>query len=104
MDQTDLCLLLIPALPLAAAILVALLGPKLLKEQSHWVLIIALAGSFLSSLGLVNAVYRNQSSPAASIAPTDLSRAGYERVITLWTWVNIPQVYDYVQPASPVED
>ena len=51
MPQIDLCLILIPALPLAAAILVALLGPKLLKDQSHWVVIGALGLSFLCSLG-----------------------------------------------------
>jgi NADH-quinone oxidoreductase subunit L len=102
MNQIDLCLMLIPALPLAAAILVALLGPKLLKEHSHWVVIVALGGSFLCSLGLVNGVYREQMTPTTSLAPSNLSRAGFERVITLWTWANIPNAYDYTQPESPV--
>lgn len=130
MDQIELCLTLIPALPLAAAVLVALLGPKLLKEHSHWVVIVALAASFLCSLGLVQGVYTSQRATAAAIADKreaaqpspanpekpanpentkqhndwlrDLNRSGYERVVTLWTWVNVPQAYDYVQPQPPI--
>jgi NADH-quinone oxidoreductase subunit L len=104
MDQTiDLCLMLIPALPLAAAILVALLGPKLLKEQSHWPIILALGASFACSLVLLNSVSQAQAvRPESEAATSDLNRAGYERVITLWTWANLPDVYNYRQPQQPV--
>lgn len=117
MQQIDLCLMLIPALPLTAAVVVALLGAKVLKDHSHWVVIGALALSFLCSLGLVLGVYAGQQAAqqqtaekqeAAEADPEDtelreaslrdLNRAGYEHVLPLWTWANIPQAYDYVQP------
>lgn len=41
---------LIPLLPALAGALTLLLGPKILKQQSHWPLIIACVGSFLISL------------------------------------------------------
>jgi NADH-quinone oxidoreductase subunit L len=104
MPQIDLLLVLIPALPLAAAVLVALLGAKVLKENSHWVIIAALAGSCLCSLGLLSSVYREQATPSESISPSDLNRAGYERVITLWTWVNIPEALQYEQPQPSATD
>jgi NADH-quinone oxidoreductase subunit L len=119
MHQIDLCLLLIPALPLAAAVLVALLGAKVLRGQSHFVVIAALGMSFVCSLGLLNGVYNGQQTAeneaqakkeVSQADPKDvvkyeatrrdLHRAGYERVITLWTWVNVPQAYEYLQPQS----
>ena len=42
-DTQQLVLWLIPAAPLAAAIVTALVGPKLLRERSHWPCWIALA-------------------------------------------------------------
>ena len=120
MPQIDLLLVLIPALPLAAAVLVALLGAKVLKEHSHWIVIAALAASFLCSLGLVSSVYTSQrtaereaqqrieeaiadpeNAELQAEARRNLGRAGYEHVITLWTWANIPQALDYEQPHPP---
>jgi proton-translocating NADH-quinone oxidoreductase chain L len=46
---------LIPALPLAAAVLTAFLGP-LLGQKSHWPCILAAAGSFVLSLLVLQAV------------------------------------------------
>jgi proton-translocating NADH-quinone oxidoreductase chain L len=44
---------LIPALPLLASIVTAALGPRVLREQSHWPCILASVGSFiLSALAL----------------------------------------------------
>ena len=48
-----LLLMLIPGLPLAAAGLTALLGPRVLRGKSHYLAIAALAGSFVCSLLLV---------------------------------------------------
>src|SRR5687767_11502420 len=84
----DLCLKLIPALPLAAALLVAILGAKVLKEHSHWPVIVALGLSFVCSLGLLYSVNQEQNgvdqvSNEETPVPGALSRAGYERVITL---------------------
>jgi NADH:ubiquinone oxidoreductase subunit 5 (subunit L)/multisubunit Na+/H+ antiporter MnhA subunit len=60
MDTITLCLILIPALPLAAAVLIGLLGLRVLKENSHWPVILAIAGSFLCSLLLVREVWEGQ--------------------------------------------
>ncbi len=40
-------LVLIPALPLAAAVLTAILGKRVLRERSHWPTVAALLLSFL---------------------------------------------------------
>ena len=49
-------LILIPLLPLAACILIALLGPRLLKQQSHLLCIGAAIGSCLISVWLLSTV------------------------------------------------
>ncbi len=116
----DLCLKLIPALPLAAALFVALLGARFLKEQSHWPVIVAFALSFLCSLGLLfgvssaqNAADRvvqeqqaaidsetNEQEKAWLVAEQthDLRRGGYEHVVTLWTWARLDNVYEETPP------
>jgi NADH-quinone oxidoreductase subunit L len=48
---------LIPALPLAAAVLTAFLGPKVLRAQSHWPCVLATAGACVLSLIVFGAVY-----------------------------------------------
>ena len=45
MPEISTLLLLVPALPLAAAILTAALGPHVLRGRSHWPTLVALAGS-----------------------------------------------------------
>ncbi len=45
-------LIAIPALPLAAAVIVAVLGKRVLREQSHWPVVLALAGSCLASVAV----------------------------------------------------
>ena len=52
-DYTQHLLWLIPAAPLAAAIVTALIGPKLLREKSHWPCWLALATSAICSLYLL---------------------------------------------------
>lgn len=64
---------LVPALPMAAAVIVAALGPRLLRKQSHWLVVIALAASCLVSVTLLRHV---QQQPV-----------GYEHVESYWTWV-----------------
>src|SRR5882724_9761774 len=49
---------LIPALPLVASIVTAALGPRVLREQSHWPCILACIGSFILSVPLLLASYR----------------------------------------------
>ncbi len=80
-------------MPLAAAVLTALVGPRLLRSQSHWPTILALAISLTASLLLVWQVTQeaaatlsareNQPVPSAERREHPL---GYERIVTLWTW------------------
>ncbi len=89
-DAIDTWLVLIPALPLAAAVICGILGPKVLKHQSHWPVILAFAGSFICSLLLLRDVYENQ----RQLESTSSMVAGYEHVTTLWTWAAVPNAYD----------
>ena len=92
-DTTTFCLLLIPALPLAAALIVAALGPWVLKENSHWPVILALFGSFLLSALLVVEVQNGNNSQKPRIHSQETP--GYEKVVTLWNWANVPAALDY---------
>jgi NADH-quinone oxidoreductase subunit L len=84
-DTIRNCLILIPALPLIAAVLVAVLGPRVLRGYSHWPVILALAGSFIASLILFREV--------ASAQARD-SDGGFEQIVTLWNWAAIDHQYD----------
>ena len=70
MERIDLLLVLVPAFPLAAAVLTAVLGPKILRSQSHWLVILALLGAFASSVALLRAVDQAQR------GAVELGRAG----------------------------
>jgi NADH-quinone oxidoreductase subunit L len=50
------CLWLVPLFPLAAAVVIAFLGPKLLKQHSHWPCVIAVAASCACSIAIFLAV------------------------------------------------
>jgi proton-translocating NADH-quinone oxidoreductase chain L len=50
---------LIPALPLAAAAITGLLGPRLLRRHSHWPCILAGAGAFIVSFMAFQAVHHD---------------------------------------------
>ncbi len=92
-DPITLCLLLIPGLPLLAAGLAALCGVirlPLLKENAHWPVVFALLGSLAASAFLFYEV-RNAQNPNQNTAA---SSAGFEKVVPLWTWANIPHAYD----------
>src|SRR6478672_7800798 len=93
MNDLSYLLILIPALPLAAAVIIACLGPKLLKEHSAWPIIIALAGSFLCSLLLFSKVRDEKGGKG---------EAGFEYVVQLWDWANIENAI--VLPRSPVNE
>jgi NADH-quinone oxidoreductase subunit L len=74
-------LILIPALPLAAAMLTAVLGKRVLRQQSHWPTIAALLLSFLASIVLLFQVQKRIDGPAETNVPA---------AVTLWSWYNIP--------------
>jgi NADH-quinone oxidoreductase subunit L len=78
-------LMLIPALPLLAALVTAVFGKWLLGERSHWPPAVAFALSCLCSLALVFAVQ------------ADLKQK--EHVVTLWTWTAIP---NSAVPLTPI--
>jgi NADH-quinone oxidoreductase subunit L len=59
---------LIPALPLAASVVIGFLGPRLLRRHSHWPCILAGAASFVLSLLVLLA-----------ISHVDEERAGFDR-------------------------
>ena len=84
MSESELALrlTLIPGLPLVAAVLVGLCGRPLLKQRSHWPVVLALGASFVLSLILLRDVAHEAESAATS------SAIGYERIVTLWTWVD----------------
>jgi NADH-quinone oxidoreductase subunit L len=82
-------LVLIPALPLVAAILTALLGRPLLGSASHWPALLAVPTSCALSLLLLWSV-----STAALEAEEAKSGIGYEQVQVLWTWADVVGAYD----------
>ncbi len=86
-DFISILIVLVPALPLAAAALVAVLGPFVLRAWSHWLVVAAIGLSFLGSLVLLNDVCRRPDDQPA-------------RVVKLWNWTLV----DGGAPASAQGD
>ena len=74
-------LILVPGLPLFAAIVTAVLGPRLLRHRSHWPALLAIGGSFLISCLLLQRV--SQRLPAEGAV-------GVEEWTTFYTWLAVP--------------
>src|SRR5438270_464884 len=89
--------ILIPLLPLAAAIVVGCIG-WLLKGRSHLPVVAALAVSFVLSLLLLKDVSSEANSRAKD---TGSKSVGYEQTFTLWQWANIADAYP-AHPSHPV--
>lgn len=82
-------LILIPALPLAATLLTAVLGRHVLRERSHIPVVLAFLLSFIASIVLVFQVQeRVEQQPGQGRAGPTI---GCEQVVTLWNWSTIPQ-------------
>jgi NADH-quinone oxidoreductase subunit L len=80
-------LILIPALPLAAALVTAALGSRVLRTRSHMPTVTAFLLSFVASILLVFQVQQQIE------RQDDATRqGGYEQIITLWTWANLPSL------------
>ncbi|HEX5105234.1 MAG TPA: NADH-quinone oxidoreductase subunit L, partial [Pirellulaceae bacterium] len=94
-DPISTCLIFIPALPLAAAVAVAILGARLLKEHSHLPVVLALLGSFFFSIVLWREVLAAQKANPAG---------GFEQVVPLWTWAEVPEAYDLKANPPAVTD
>lgn len=84
-------LILIPALPLAATVVTAVLGPRVLRERSHLPVVMAIALSFVASVLLVFQVQGRIDSPPKQDAGA--AAVGWEEVVTLWNWANVREVY-----------
>jgi NADH-quinone oxidoreductase subunit L len=84
MSDVPSYLWLIPGLPLAAAALIALLGPRVLRRFSHWPCVVAIAGSFVLSLMVAGSIYSADHTEVEGTqsAPT-LATATYYHWITI---------------------
>ncbi len=78
-------LVLIPALPLLAAVVTAVAGKQLLRSASHWPAIVAVAAAAVASLLLVLALKHEPR---------------HERIVTLWTWSAVSAAEGLPAPAS----
>jgi NADH-quinone oxidoreductase subunit L len=83
---------LIPGLPLAASALTAFLGPRLLRQNSHWPCILAVVASFLVSFAVFVTVYQKSehSHYPADEAPMLQSDP--------YTWIRVDNVHDSEKP------
>jgi len=96
-DPIKTLLILIPALPLAATLLTALGGKRVLRGRSHLPAVAGVAVSCLASLALLFLVHAE-----ARQDREQAGRAGYERVVTLWNWSTVEGAYRYAaQPEEP---
>ena len=100
-------MILIPLLPLLAAIITALLGAfNIERKNSHLPVIAGCIGSFICSVLLASHVYSQVNPPvpnpedplavaaAAELAASKGDSVGYEHVETLWTWANIKDAHE----------
>jgi NADH-quinone oxidoreductase subunit L len=85
-------MILIPALPLAAAVLTALFG-RMLGERSHWPVVVGLVSAFGCAVALLGQV-RHESTASASTV-------GWEATYDLWTWVKIGEAQATPEAAQP---
>ncbi len=97
-------MILIPALPLAAAILTACFG-RVLKQRSHWFSVAAIGCSFLCSLMLAMQVRAAVTGNGADGGVDgDGHGIGYSHVETLWTWAAVSNAYDPSSSLMPTAD
>ena len=95
---------LIPALPLAGALLTAVLGKKILREASHWPVVLGIGLACLVSMLLLVEIRAD-----INQTPETPGQVGYERVVLLWTWASVSAAYRPAatqgdgQPGSPID-
>jgi NADH-quinone oxidoreductase subunit L len=85
---------LIPALPLAAAVLTAILGPRLLRSQSHWPTIFAFILSAAASIMLLYQVRGEAEQGRAG-------ELGFAKTVTLYTWADVEKASDASAGKTP---
>jgi len=120
MPDTKTLLILIPALPLAASLLTAVLGARVLRERSHWPTVVAIALSCVASLLLIYRVHhgideraaagekgrdgaarlvsggpaRQHGAEGESEAAEPEPKVDYEHVVSIWTWAVVDDAYE----------
>ncbi len=98
MTTADL-MVLVPALPLLAAVVTALFGRKLGKH-AHWPALICVALAFVCSVGLLRETFsgitEQENVAASQTANSGLpathvgyEKVGYEKIVTVYRWVGI---------------
>jgi NADH-quinone oxidoreductase subunit L len=95
METLHLMLLLVPACPLAAALVTAVCGPRLLGQRSHWPVVLGLAAASACSLALLWQVGEQ-----AEVAALD-GGPGFETTVDLWRWVGIEEALPTPAAALP---
>jgi NADH-quinone oxidoreductase subunit L len=91
-------IVLIPALPLAAAILTAVLGPRVLGRNAHWPAVLGIGGAFLCSVVLAAAV--QMAAVTGDGVQEVATQVGYERLVRLWQWVDVQQAFSAAVPVA----
>jgi NADH-quinone oxidoreductase subunit L len=91
---------LVPTLPLAACVLTAFFGPRLLRNQSHWPCVLAVVGSFVVSLMVLSAVVRAKSAEhagepnkaaEASEAAAHPHAASPQEIVAYYPWIQVEE-------------
>ena len=100
MSRIDLLIVLIPVLPLLAALVTATLGKRVLGGASHLPALLATATAFVLSLVLLFDVRREANAVQTQPSATTPS-PGYEHVVSLWTWANIADAYQGLDVKLP---
>ena len=91
-------LVLVPGLPLMAAVATAVLGARVLRERSHIPVVAAIGLSCLASIALVFQVRHE-----AREAREDHSQVGYEQVVELWNWAAIDAAYEPIPKPGEIQ-
>ncbi len=98
MNDIKILLILIPALPLAASLLTAALGPRVLRDEAigplSWHCRSLARPVFCCSIKCI------RQSPEATKADAAKPALGYEKIVTLWSWAQTDGAYSW----SPTAD
>jgi NADH-quinone oxidoreductase subunit L len=87
MISIPILLVVIPAMPLLAAVLTAVLGPRVLRARSHWPAVLGFAVSFVASLLLLIQVHHACGEQGRQ--GNDTAKRGFSTTVTLWQWADI---------------
>lgn len=105
MFELENLLIVALASPLLGAIVAAVLGPKVLRQQSHVPVVVGVGLALIASLVLAGAFWqevtalRSHTGEAFSLDPEVSTKGsipviGFERIVTLWTWARVEQAHE----------